>query len=101
MLIEDKNTKIKITGIRPLEKMHEILISEEEIHHCEKRGEYYAILSTLPELQGQCGVGAELTKEYSSNDEVLDLNGTVELLKKHGLLNIDSSSAHYEDELLR
>jgi FlaA1/EpsC-like NDP-sugar epimerase len=85
-LIGDRNVKIEITGIRPGEKMHEILISEEEANHCVKRGEYYAILSMLPEMrhQGDQEPNA-LTKEFSSADVVLDLEDTVALLKKHKL----------------
>ena len=49
-LIGDRPIKIKNTGIRPGEKIHEIMVSEEEAHHCVKRGNYYAILPMLPEL---------------------------------------------------
>ena len=46
----DRPIEIEVTGIRPGEKMHEILVSEEEANHCIARGDYYAILSMLPEL---------------------------------------------------
>ncbi len=49
-LIGNRKIKIKITGIRPGEKLSEVLVSEEEIHHCVKRGNYYVIKSMLPEL---------------------------------------------------
>lgn len=85
-LIGNRHIKIQITGIRPGEKMHEILVSEEEANHCVKRGDYYAILSMLPELRqhGEPEPNA-LTKEFSSADVVLDLEDTVALLKKHQL----------------
>ncbi len=42
-LIAHRPVKIDVVGIRPGEKMHEILVSEEEAHHCVARGKYYAI----------------------------------------------------------
>jgi len=84
-LIGERRIEIKVTGIRPGEKMHEIMISEEEANRCVKCGEYYVIRAMLPEL---CDVDKQepnaLTKEFSSADRVLDLGGTVTLLRKHG-----------------
>lgn len=99
-LIGNRNIELKITGIRPGEKMHEIMISEEEIHHSLKVGDYYAIKSMLPELNSEQHK-VDLTKEYSSSDEVLDLNGTVSLLKQHGLLDIEKMDESNLSELLR
>ncbi len=100
-LIGDRNIEIKITGIRPGEKMHEIMISEEEIHHCEKRGNYYAILAMLPELQEENGIPAKLKKEYSSDDKVMDLQQTIDLLKRNNVLDLESTSMGIKEELLR
>lgn len=101
-LIGERNIEIKITGIRPGEKMHEIMVSEEEANHCVKRGDYYAILPMLPELRDNGKVDPNaLSKEFSSEDTVLDFEGTLELLKKHNLMvdvNIDYS---LQKELLR
>jgi FlaA1/EpsC-like NDP-sugar epimerase len=89
-LIGKRNIPTKITGIRPGEKMHEIMVSEEEAHHCVKRGDYFAILPMLPELQsGAPGDSAELEKEFSSGDDVLSLDDTVALLRKHRLMPED------------
>lgn len=100
-LIGDRNIEIKVTGIRPGEKMHEILVSEEEIHHCIKRGGYYAIKPMLPELIDENDrLPNELNKEFSSADTVLDLEGTVGLLERHGLLVEQINSASGK-ELLR
>lgn len=85
-LIEDRPVEIKVTGIRAGEKMHEIMVSEEECRHTVQRGNYYAILPMLPELREDNGaVTKVLTKEFSSEDSVLDLNGTRGLLAQHGL----------------
>ena len=99
-LIGDRTIDIEVTGIRPGEKMHEILVSDEEANHCIKRGDYYAILSMLPELSNnKKKVPNALTKEYSSADSVFDLTGTIELLKKHHLMVEDMESNN--GELLR
>jgi UDP-glucose 4-epimerase len=99
-LTHGRSVDIKVTGIRPGEKMHEIMVSEEEANHCVQRGHYYAIRPMLPELRDE--VEAErnvLTKEFSSADTVLDYAGTVELLKKNRLMPEDSALGN--DELLR
>lgn len=94
-LIGDRDISILVTGIRPGEKMHEILVSEEEANRCVSRGDYYAIRPMLPELCGEDfrGSGA-LSQEYSSADEVLDLAGTVALLRQHRLMpgDVDMSN---------
>lgn len=100
-LIGDLKVETKITGIRPGEKMHEIMISEEEIHHSHQVGNYYAIRSMLPEVGNYSGKNVELNKEYSSGDEVLDLQGTISLLTKHGLMDISKTDEHNASELLR
>ncbi len=100
-LIADRSVNIEVIGIRPGEKMHEILVSEEESNHCIKRDEYYAILSMLPELSNnKKNEPNALTKEYSSGDSVLDLEGTIDLLKKHRLMLEDVILSN-SGELLR
>ncbi|HUF20673.1 MAG TPA: polysaccharide biosynthesis protein [Burkholderiales bacterium] len=100
-LIGKRKIATKITGVRPGEKMHEIMISEEEVHHCVRRGNYYAIRPMLPELRE--GVPDEpnaLEREFSSADNVLDLKGTIELLHGNRLLPEDVVEGS-EAELLR
>ncbi len=100
-LIGERKIEIKVTGIRPGEKMHEIMVSEEEANHCVKRGEYYAIRPMLPELRDS--VESEpnaLSKEFSSADTILDLPGTIALLQKHGLM-IEDIDLLQGGELLR
>lgn len=100
-LIGSRKIEIKINGIRPGEKMHEIMISEEEIHHSHKVGNYYSIRSMLPELNPEQQTKKVLLKEYSSGDEVLDLKGTIALLDQHGLLDIEMKDESNASELLR
>jgi UDP-glucose 4-epimerase len=100
-LIAKRRVKTRVVGIRPGEKMHEIMVSDEEANHCVKRGRYFAILPMLPELGG--GERKErpaLRKELSSADSVVDFRQTVALLKKHRLMVEDASPAD-GGELLR
>jgi UDP-glucose 4-epimerase len=77
------------------------LVSEEEANHCTERGEYYSILPMLPELQITTDKESNaLIKEYSSADDVLDLEGTIELLRKHKLM-VDDVQINSHGELLR
>ena len=99
-LIGDRPIKIKNTGIRPGEKIHEIMVSEEEAHHCVRRGDYYAILPMLPELLDQESYRNALEKEFSSADTVLNLAKTTALLKRHKLMVADGYLLQSE-ELLR
>jgi FlaA1/EpsC-like NDP-sugar epimerase len=99
-LIGDRKIDIKVTGIRPGEKLHEIMISDEEAPYVEERGEYYAILPMLPELNPR-GPNPEpiLSKEFSSADTVLTLPEVGMLLKKHKLMIQDHTNFN-ADEML-
>ena len=100
-LIAERDIALQTIGIRPGEKLHEILISEEEIHHCVRRGGYYAIQPMLPEIRQQSEDESNtLRTEYSSADEVLDLPETAALLRKHRLMVEDSDRSN-QTELLR
>jgi FlaA1/EpsC-like NDP-sugar epimerase len=97
-LIGDRQIETKITGIRPGEKVHEILVSEEEVHRTLERGDYYAIQPMLPELREARG-GVVLKREYSSLDDVMSREQVVELLKKHKLM-VDDRFVYEEDMLV-
>ena len=100
-LVGDREIEIQITGIRPGEKMHEVLISEEEAHHCSRKGDYYAIGSMLPELSNGKQFDSGLVKgEYSSADDILTLEETIALLKKHKL-TVEDVRLSSTGELLR
>lgn len=100
-LIGSRDIPLRTIGIRPGEKMHEIMVSEEEMHHCARRGDYLAIRPMLPELKSEDAAEANaLTKEFSSEDTVVDLEGTIALLRRHRLMpeDVDAGAA---GELLR
>ena len=99
-LIGSRRIKTWLIGIRPGEKKHEILISEEEAHHCVSRGRHYAILPMLPELLAGAPAKSRLPGEYSSADHVLDLKATSKLLRRHRLMP-EQAGAPGSKELLR
>jgi FlaA1/EpsC-like NDP-sugar epimerase len=84
-----------VTGIRPGEKLHEILVSEEESHRTVERDMYYVIGPLLPELN-QGGPVPGLTKEYSSAHDVMTLTETVALLRTKGVMVGDASADSVE-----
>jgi UDP-N-acetylglucosamine 4,6-dehydratase len=55
----DKNAEIKIVGIRPGEKLHETLVSEDEARHSIDIGKYYVI---LPEFIFKEGLNSDYNK---------------------------------------
>jgi len=98
-LIGDRPIKTEVTGIRPGEKVHEILVSEEECHRTVDRGSYYAILPMLLELRDGQPVPEVLEHEYSSADDVMPRVALDRLLVDHRLTLGDAAGD--EAELLR
>jgi UDP-glucose 4-epimerase len=72
-LMGDKDLPIKFTGIRPGEKIHEIMVSEEECFRTSERNGYYIIHPMLPELRGDDAFTAALANEYSSKDDNISI----------------------------
>jgi UDP-glucose 4-epimerase len=68
-LMGEKDLPIVYTGIRPGEKIHEIMVSEEEIYRTVERNGYYVIMPVLPELREKEDFTPALTSEYSSKDD--------------------------------
>ncbi|HUD71677.1 MAG TPA: polysaccharide biosynthesis protein, partial [Dongiaceae bacterium] len=97
-LIGDRKIAVKVTGIRPGEKVHEIMVSEEEIYRTVERGAYYAIRSILPEVCKGAPPAPALTREFTSADDLMTYEETVDLLVRQRLRIEDVSG---EDELLR
>src|SRR5262249_28782564 len=95
-LIGNRSIKIVETGIRPGEKVDEILISEEECHRAVDRGNYYAILPILPELRDSKEPLADLHGEYSSGTDVLAYDDVVALLEQHQLMPQDAPNQEVE-----
>jgi UDP-glucose 4-epimerase len=80
VLINGRNIPIVYTGIRPGEKVHEIMVSEEECYRTIERDGYYVICPTLPELRQAAIERPALDGEYSSQNVTLDHDGLRKLL---------------------
>lgn len=81
VLMGDKQLDFVYTGIRPGEKVHEIMVSEEECFRTVERGNYYVILPVLPELRTEQNFKPALENEYSSRDNNLPITELRELLQ--------------------
>ena len=73
-MIGDRGLEIQFTGIRPGEKIHEIMVSEEECFRTIERGDYYVILPVLPELRKEGDFIPALESEYSSKDDNISVD---------------------------
>ncbi len=76
----DKELPIVFTGIRPGEKIHEIMVSEEECFRTKELGDYYVIVPVLPELRDESVFEPALTSEYSSSDNNISIENLRELI---------------------
>jgi UDP-glucose 4-epimerase len=80
-LIAGRNIEKVITGIRPGEKIHEILLSEEEATRTVFGHEgYYALRPMLPELAGPVAEPA-LVGEFSSADNLMTQEALADFLE--------------------
>jgi len=89
VLIDGRDIPIAFTGIRPGEKIHEIMVSEEECYRTTERDRYYVICPMLPELRRVPIDRPALMGEYSSAQVTLDHEGLRTLLApyREGQLN--------------
>jgi len=78
--------QIKVTEIRPGEKLHEILVSPEEGPRTYVLEKNYVIRSVLPEV-AQDRDWDILYRPYSSNDRLMKQPELKEVLEKNGLLD--------------
>jgi UDP-glucose 4-epimerase len=85
-LIGDRSIDIKNIGIRPGEKTHEILVSDEEVYRTIERGNYYVIKSMLPEVAQNEEISRTLYKEYSSADYCMSKHELISFLTCHQLM---------------
>ena len=97
-LVGERPIETIVTGIRPGEKVHEILVSEEEAVRTVERGAYYVIQPMLPELVSASEPTKPIGREYSSADIVMTGEQVVELLERHKLMVTDGFE--YEEDML-
>jgi len=85
-LLGKRKIEITMTGIRPGEKLHEILVSEEERFRTQDRGDFYAIAPILPELRREKHIESPLQDEYSSAYDLMTPEQVVTLMRKQKLM---------------
>ena len=81
VLIGEKGTPIEFSGVRPGEKVHEILVSEDEVPRTTERDGYYIIHPIIPELSSKITKPA-LQKEFSSDQALMDTVTLAKLLSE-------------------
>jgi len=86
LLIGNRNIKVEFTGIRPGEKIHEILVSEEEVYRTIARDKYYVIKAILPEITDEEKIEQVLINEFSSANNLMTKDELKKLFDKHNLL---------------
>lgn len=79
VLIDGRDIEVLFTGIRPGEKIHEILVSEEEAFRTTERAGHYVLAPMLPEFSADDSK-RPLEGEYSSANEVVTGERLRELL---------------------
>jgi FlaA1/EpsC-like NDP-sugar epimerase len=82
-LIGSRNIEIREVGIRPGEKIHEVLVSEEEATRTVERGDFFAISPILPQLRMRGAAGRDgHIGEFSSADVVMKPDKMEEFLRE-------------------
>ena len=99
-LIGDRSIQTVVTGVRPGEKLHEILVSEEEGWRTFERDGDYVVAPILPELRQDPGepMSGCLDREYSSADDLMSLDQVADLLRRRSLM--PDQELQFEDEVL-
>ena len=87
VMMGEKKIKFNIIGVRPGEKIHEVLISEEEIPRTIKRGDYYVICPVLPKIRREKIEAPMLTRELSSADYCMSKSQLKDFLQSGGYLD--------------
>ena len=82
-LVGSQKIEVVESGIRPGEKMHEIMISEEESLRTISRGDYFAIKSILPEVATASSEPLIEFAEVSSANYLMSTDEVKTFLEKH------------------
>ena len=82
-MINGRSIDLEIIGVRPGEKIHEILISEEECRRTSERNGYYVIHSVIPEI-GSHSRPLVRDSEYCSSETLMSVEEIHCLLQDAG-----------------
>ncbi|MFO1039745.1 MAG: polysaccharide biosynthesis protein [Geminicoccaceae bacterium] len=88
VLIGDRPLDIVETGIRPGEKIHEVLVARDEASRTVERGGYYVVRPALPDLHADSipsGPPA-LTREFASHQKLMSKAALTRMLRESGYL---------------
>ena len=86
LMTEGRNVVIRDIGIRPGEKIHEILVSTEESIRTVKEGNYIVVIPWFPEIKYRKCENF-FNEEFSSKNHLLTKSELKKLLIKEGHLN--------------
>jgi FlaA1/EpsC-like NDP-sugar epimerase len=90
-----KKNKVKIIGIRPGEKIHELMINESEVSRTYRYKNLFVIGSSIQGLYGKTKpeymkkgklLNEKVMKEYSSEDAVISKEEIAKIFRKLGLI---------------
>jgi UDP-glucose 4-epimerase len=99
-LIDGRDIPVTVTGIRPGEKMHESLVSDEEGQRTFARdARHWVIAPLLPELRSAPPQGPCLGRAYTSAEGLMTPDAVRALLHRHRLM-VDTN-LEIEGEVLR
>lgn len=91
----NKNNKVKIVGIRPGEKIHELMINNSEIARTYRFKNLYVISSSIQGMSSEKNafyikkgnlLGEKSMKEYSSENSLISKEEVSKIFKKLGLI---------------
>ena len=95
VLIDGRDVPVKQVGIRPGEKIHEVLVSEEEVFRTIEHNDHFVIEPILPEVSGRSTRGRQgkatpvLFQRYTSKDFVLTKDDLKAFLQAHDVIAED------------
>jgi len=92
MMIAGRDIEISYTGIRPGEKIHEILVSEEEAFRTTERAGHYVLQPQLPEFHAG-DAPRPLTGEFSSAEAIVTGEALADLIAQSGFVDPAMMSA--------